>query len=222
MSRYLDPTNDVSFRKLFGTEEHKPLLISFLNSILELQEKRQIKEVELLPKDQAPRIKGSNPSVLDIQCTDQRNFPYTIRIENKGVPNFVKRVEFYVPQFAASTDYLLLRPVVLLAITNHIFFPSEEKVISYYEPLGVETREPDLKDLSYAFVELPKFDKNEGELKTIQDQWLYFFKNWSDTKEVPTNVGAEIKEAYRSMEEGNWSQAEKDAYIKANSALVDE
>lgn len=64
MSRYLDPTNDVAFKKLFGLEEHKPLLISFLNSILNLQNKRKITHVELLTREQAPHIAGGKTSIL--------------------------------------------------------------------------------------------------------------------------------------------------------------
>jgi len=54
MSRYFDPTNDVAFKKLFGTEDHKPLLISFLNAILSLKGPLQIQKVEFISKDQIP------------------------------------------------------------------------------------------------------------------------------------------------------------------------
>jgi predicted transposase/invertase (TIGR01784 family) len=96
MGRYLNPTNDVSFRKLFGTEKHKPLLISFLNSILVLEGERKIKKVEFLSKDQAPLIKQTKTSILDIKCTDERNVQYIVEMQNKSIPAFVKRTQFYV------------------------------------------------------------------------------------------------------------------------------
>ena len=227
MSRYLNPTNDVSFRKLFGTEEHKPLLISFLNSILGLKEDRKIKEVMLLPKEQAPLIQEAKSTILDIKCTDQRNFQYIVEMQNKSVPGFIKRTQFYVAhsyvtQFPAGSDYLDLRPVILLAMANYVLFPSKKRVVSYHKTLDTETLSNDLQEMSYVFVELPKFDKQLTELETVKDQWLYFFKNWSETQEIPSHVEAEIAEAYRSMEEYNWSQVEREAYIKANIALTDE
>ena len=228
MSRYLDPTNDVSFRKLFGVEEHKSLLISFLNSILNLKGDRKIKEVALLPKDQAPLIKETKSSILDVKCTDERNIQYIVEMQNKKVPGFVKRTQFYVAhsyvtQLPSGSEYFSLKPVVFLVLANHKLFPSKEKVISYHKTLDVETLEHDLEDLSYVFIELPKFKKKEEELETLQDKWLYFFKNWSDTKEVPSKVEEkELIEAYRSMEEYNWTPEERDAYIKANIALTDE
>ena len=228
MNRYLDPTNDISFLKLFGTEEHKPLLISFLNSVLQLEGDRKIKQVALLPKSQAPLIKDANSTVLDINCTDERNFQYIVELQNNSVPNFIKGTQFYaahsyVTQLTASSSYLALTPVIVLAITNHILLPDKEdkKVISYYNPQDAETPVNELKDLSYAFVELSKFNKKERELETVQDQWLYFFKNWEKAQTVPSNAKEEVIEAYRSMEEYTWSKEEKDAYVKASIALTD-
>jgi len=228
MSRYLDPTNDVSFRKLFGTEEHKYLLISFLNSILDLKEERKIKQVELLPKDQAPLIKETKASILDVKCTDERNIQYIVEMQNKKVPGFIKRTQFYVAhsyvtQLPSGSKYFELTPVIFLVLANHILFPNKEKAVSYHKTLDVETLEHDLKDLSYVFIELPKFSKKENELKTVQDKWLYFFKNWDETNEVPSNVEEiELIEAYRSMEEYNWNRLERDEYVKTNIALTDQ
>ena len=229
MNRYLDPTNDISFLKLFGTEAHKPLLISFLNSALQLEGERKIKEVALLPKSQAPLIKDAKSTVLDIKCTDQRNFQYIVEMQNRSVPGFIKRAQFYaahsyVTQLAAGSSYLELKPVILLAITNHTLFPNEESedVISYHKTLNTKTQKNSLGDLAYAFVELPKFNKKAHELETVQDQWLYFFKNWEKAQTAPANAKEEVIEAYRSMEEYNWTKEEKDAYIKASIALTDE
>ncbi|MBF5059623.1 Rpn family recombination-promoting nuclease/putative transposase [Candidatus Neptunochlamydia vexilliferae] len=227
-TRYLDPTNDVSFRKLFGTEGHKPLLISFLNSILSLEGERRIKRVDFLPKDQAPLIKETKESILDIKCTDERNMQYIVEMQNRKVPAFVKRTQFYVAhsyvtQFPSGSQYVELKPVILLAIANHELFPNKGSVISYHKTLDVDTLEHDLEDMSYVFIELPKFAKGEGELETVQDKWLYFFKNWEISGEVPPSIEEEeLLEAYHSMEEYNWSLAEREAYVKANIALVDE
>lgn len=228
VSRYLDPTNDVSFKKLFGTEKHKPLLISFLNSILSLTGARQIKTVQLLPKDQAPLLKETKSSILDIKCTDQRNVQYIVEMQNKSAPTFIKRTQFYVAhsyvtQFPSGSAYVELKPVILLAIANHELFPNKEKAISYHKTLDVDTLEHDLEDMSYVFIELPKFSKREEELETIQDKWLYFFSNWNKSNQVPPKIQEkELIEAYHSMEEYNWNEAEREAYIKANIALVDE
>ena len=226
--RYLNPGNDVSFKKLFGTEDHKPLLISFLNAVLQLEGKRKIKEVSLLPQEQSPLLKDLKKSILDVKCTDERNIQYIVEMQNDYVPDFAKRTQFYlahsyVMQAASGSKYVELKPVILLAIANYGLFPEKEKVISYHRTLDAETLEHDLQDMSYVFVELPKFTKKASELTTDQDKWLYFFRNWEKSTEIPAAVKEpEIIEAYHSMEEFNWSKEEREAYLKANIAIVDE
>lgn len=228
MSRYLDPTNDVAFKKLFGIECHKPLLVSFLNAILALEGARRIKMVEFLTKEQAPLIGASKTSTLDVKCTDERNVQYIVEIQNKKLPGFIKRMPCYaayssVKHSLVASDYLDLKPVILLAIANHELFPSKEKIISYHRTLDVETLEHNLQDMSYVFIELPKFDKNEDDLETLQDKWIYFFKNWEKDREVPAKMQEkELIEAYNAMEQFNWNREEMEAYIKANIALTDE
>ena len=205
MSRYLDPTNDVAFKKLFGTEKHKPLLISFLNAILALTGDHRIKRIEFLPKglsknkmkyfdsarqsqievaegsgpnerdhclkskasekdqfgkvaasrntldyfltvpkDQVPVIKGEKTTILDIKCTDERNKQYIVEVQNKKIPSFVKRTQFYVAhsyvsQAPVGSDYIDLKPVILLAVANYELFPNKENVISYHRTLDTET-----------------------------------------------------------------------------------
>lgn len=228
MSRYLDPTNDIAFKKLFGTECHKPLLISFLNAILSLEGHRRIKQVDFLTKDQAPLIKESKTSILDVKCTDERNVQYIVEMQNRKVPGFIKRTQFYVAhsyvtQAQAGSDYVELKPVILLAIANHELFSNKEQIISYHKTLDIETLEHDLQDMSYVFIELPKFNKSEEALETLQDKWIYFFKNWEKDKEIPAKIQEkELIEAYHSMEQFNWNRDEMEAYMKANIALTDE
>ncbi len=227
-SRYLDPTNDVAFKRLFGTEDHKPLLISFLNAMLGLKNKRTITEIQIIPQEQVPTNKEAKSSILDIKCTDQLGHQYIVEMQNHHVPDFIKRSQYYashsyVSQSLRGTTHLELKPIILLAIANHILFPQKKKVISYHRTLDTHTYENDLQDIAYVYVELPRFNKTETELKTLQDKWLYFFKNWNCTDHIPPSVKErEIIEAYRSMEEFNWSPALKDAYIKANIAISEE
>ncbi|MEM7175289.1 MAG: Rpn family recombination-promoting nuclease/putative transposase [Chlamydiota bacterium] len=149
-------------------------------------------------------------------------------MQNKKVPEVLKRTQYYtahnyVSQARKGADYLELRPVILLATLNHEVFPDKEQYISYHRTLDVDTYESDLEDLSYVFIELPKFTKKEDELTTIQDKWIYFFKNWSKAREVPSQVNEpELVEAYKTMEEYNWSREELNAYVKANLAFTEE
>ncbi|MCB1117554.1 MAG: Rpn family recombination-promoting nuclease/putative transposase [Chlamydiia bacterium] len=165
-SRYLDPTNEVAFKHLFGTEDHKSLLISFLNAMLGLKNKRLISEIQIIPQEQVPTNKEAKTSILDIQCTDKLGHKYIVEMQNHHVPDFIKRSQYYashsyVSQSLRGTSHLELKPIILLAIANHILFPKKKKVISYHRTLDTHTYENDLQDLAYVYVELPRFNKTE-------------------------------------------------------------
>jgi len=68
MVRYLNPTNEVAFKKLFGTDDHKPLLMSFINAILDLKGHDRITRVDFLPQEQIPFTQESKSTILDIKC----------------------------------------------------------------------------------------------------------------------------------------------------------
>ena len=227
-TRYLDPTNDVAFKRLFGTEDHKPLLISFLNAMLGLKNKQTIQNIQFISQEQVPLCKEAKKSILDIKCTDQSGHQYIVEMQNHQIPEFIKRTQYYVShsyvsQSLRGTSHLHLKPIILIAITNHVLFPKKKRVISYHKTLDTHTQEHDLQDLSYVFIELPKFNKSEKELKTLQDKWLYFFKNWNSAHQIPPSVKEnELLEAYNSMEQFNWPPALMEAYIKANIAIADE
>ena len=145
MNQYLDPKNDVAFKNFFGTEDHKPILVSFLNAILGLEGHRKIKQVEFLPKDQIPLTAEAKQSILNIKCTDERNFQYIVEMQNKSVPEFVKRSQFYtahcyVSQAQSGSSYLDLKPVILLAIANYKLFPNKKSTVSYHKTIGAYAR----------------------------------------------------------------------------------
>ncbi len=228
-NRYLNPTNDVSFKKLFGTEGHKDLLLSFLNSMLGLKGRRRIQQVELCPQELSSLFGEGKRSVLDVQCTDASGRRYIVEMQNHYAPDFIKRTQMYtshayVSQLGKGTQQLELSPVILLAITNHTVFPKKTQTISYHKMLDIETLEHDLKDISYVFIELSKFHKKDpADLKTIVDKWMYFFKFWQMSKSPPETITEpELLEAYDTMEKFNWDAVELDYYLKADIALAEQ
>ena len=52
--RYLDPKNDLTFKKVFG--QHPHLLQSFLNALLPLAEGQEIVSLEYLPAELVPEV----------------------------------------------------------------------------------------------------------------------------------------------------------------------
>jgi len=224
---FLDPTNDFAFKKIFGNEKKKTILISFLNSILRLEGEQTIHDVILLNPNQAPQIKGAKESILDVRCHDQSDSTYIVEMQVLNQAAFDKRVLFYVSkaysnQLDKGSSYHLLSPVIFLGILNFNFTQSP-RCISTHTIHDVETKEHVFKDFRFTLAELPKFTKTEQELETIEDKWLYFLKYAKRLKAVPSVIREQaIKDAFDIANELNWSKQELEIYEKRAFYIQDE
>lgn len=225
MARFFDPCNDIAFKKMFN--EHPDRTISFLNAVLRLEGDRRIRSLEFLPQEQLPFISESKFSVLDVRCTDQRNFQYIVEVQNKLMVPYLHRVQYYAShaytgQMKKSQKYDALKPVTMLSILNHTLFPEDVPYLSYHQNVEVETGQSYLKDLSYAFIELPKFHLTQEQVKTAEEQWIFMMKEATHCDTAPQDLPSEIKEAWNVLEEHAWSDEEREAYFKMKLAMMDE
>lgn len=223
-ARYFNVTNDVAFKKVFL---HPALTLSFLNSTLRLTGERQIKTVDFLPTEQLPMTSESKKSILDVMCTDHRGFRYIIEVQNKYMSNYIQRAQYYIShlyagQLEQAGNYLQLKPVTLLSLLNHSIFPKQVKYLSYHQNIEQETHTSYLNDMSYAFVELPKFTKTLQELTTNEDHWIYMMKHSSQMREPSQGAPQEVKQAYDILERHTWTRKERLAYEQAKIGLMDD
>ncbi|OHD11046.1 MAG: hypothetical protein A2Y41_02835 [Spirochaetes bacterium GWB1_36_13] len=215
--KFLDPTNDVAFKKIFGNDQKKEILISFLNSLLGLKEGKKILEVEIQNPYQVPKIAELKNTVLDVKCKDQRNISYLVEMQVAKANGFEKRVLYYtskayVNQIEIGEDYPHLNQVVFLGILDFKIFDSPE-YLSTHLILNQNTQEHALKDLYFNFVELPKFEKTESELETIEDKWIYFLKNAKNLEVVPESMKEEeFKSAFETLKKYGWNKEELEVY----------
>lgn len=219
--RFLNPIIDVAFKKIFGSQEHKQIIISFLNSILEYTGKRSITEVQFLNTEQKRMIDGKKDNILDILCIDQSENRYIVEVQVEGMKEFGKRIVYYASktyalQLGAKQSYRALSPVVAISILDFSLFPDKKAYKSIHNILDIKTHEHDLQELSFAFVELSKFNKQEHELKSDEDKWLYFLKNIDTKKHIPEPLKEGVfKEACNAAERMKWTEEEFNAYEDA-------
>lgn len=224
-STFYDLCNDVAFKKVFN--EHDTLTIKFLNATLRLEGDRQIRSVQFLPQELLPKTAESKKSILDVKCTDQRGFQYIVEVQNKPMLPYLQRIQHYVAhtysgQLKKAKSYLELKPVTMLSILNHTLFPTEVPYVSFHNNVEAETKRSYLSDMSYAFIELPKFTKAGSEIRTVEDHWIDTLKNAPHRNAIPQDAPDEIKEALTILEEHSWSQQERDAYMRAHMFVMDE
>lgn len=225
--KFVDVKNDVAFRKIFGNENKKVILISFLNAVLGLEGQNRVKEVTLLNPFQLPRLAGEKSSIIDVRATDEQGVTFIVEMQVAEPAGFDKRVLYYTSkdyagQINSGDDYPLLRPVYFIGILNFDYFRGED-YLSSHSIIDEATGENGFKDLKFRFIELKKFNKKTHELKSIVDKWTFFIKYAEDLEIMPENIDDEgLKEAYEEAAQHNWTREAYDAYIYSGIREQDE
>ncbi len=212
---FINPKTDFAFKKIFGSEQSKDILISFLNALL-YQGNLTIKDLEILNPYLAPRIRGVKDTYLDVKAKITGDKTVIIEMQVLNVEGFEKRILYnaaksYSLQLDAGEDYTLLNPVIALTITDFEMFENLAQMISRFILKEKEFLvDYPIYDLELVFVELPKFSKGLEELETITDKWLYFLKTARKLDTVPEKMGAvpEIKKAFEIANQANLSREE--------------
>ena len=218
---FLDPTVDIAFKKLFGDQKHQEIIINFLNTVLELQDADAITSVTITDPANHPDTIGSKVSFVDVRCEDQNKKKFIVEMQIRFQSDFIKRSQYYTAktfaqQLKKGASFSTLKPVVFVAILDFNLFNEDPSCISHHKILNVKTLKHDLSDLSFCFIELPKFIKGLNELVTVEDKWIYLLKNASDLKTVPQELKNPtiLEEAMGILEEGAFSPEELAAYEK--------
>lgn len=225
--KFVDVKNDIAFRKIFGNEKKKVILISFLNAVLSLEGKDRIKEVTLLNPFQLPRIAGEKSSIIDVKVTDEKDSTFIVEMQVAEPAGFDKRVLYYTSkdyagQINIGEEYPKLRPVYFIGVLDFKYF-SGKNYLSSHLIVDEDTGECVFKDMKFRFIELPKFNKKVHELKNIIDKWTFFIKNADALEVMPDNIDDEgLKAAYEAAAQHNWTREEYDAYIYAGIREQDE
>lgn len=215
--KFVDVTNDVAFRKIFGNENRKEVLISFLNAVLQLEDDKKIADVHILTPYQLPALKGGKVTIVDVKAKDQAGKNYIVEMQVAEVDGFDKRVLYYASKsYSSQIDrgdlYEKLSPAFFIGILDFEITQNPD-YLSRHRIVDIETGENLLSDIEFNFIELPKFKKKENELNSIVDQWVYFIKNAENLDVIPENVKDEgLMSAYEDADKHNWTKAELDAY----------
>lgn len=241
LSKFLDPKNDIAFKRVFGSENHKDILIHFINDILELKDNQQIESVEFLSPIQDPEIAYKKQSLIDVLCRDKNGVQIIVEMQVAPTKGFEKRAQYYAAKAysrqlnsGSGEDgrYENLKEVIFIAIADCTIFKNKAEYKSDHVILDKNSYEHDLQDFSFTFIELPKFKKDKiSELETIIEKWCYFFKYAANTSEEDLKklIGSDlvINQAYEALNQFNWSEQELIAYeqelkrIRDNRAAED-
>lgn len=221
-SKYLNPKNDIAFKKIFGTEKNKDILIHFLNDMISSNAESPIEEVTFLNTTQDPDVKAQKTSVVDVLCKDVRGEFYIVEMQVARQSGFEKRAQYYASktycsQMVPGGEYSHLKKVIFFAIIDFCLFPNNEEYICEHVIMDKKTHSHDLKDFSFTFLELPKFNKKPNELTSMMDKWAYFFKHaalWQpeDVYLLTKDEGRIFERVYHELDKFHWNPADVMGY----------
>jgi len=215
---FINPKTDFAFKKIFGSEQSKDILISFLNSLL-YSGQSTIQDLEIINPYLAPKIQGIKDTYLDVKARLADNKMVIIEMQVLNLEGFEKRILYnaakaYSIQLEPGEDYTLLNPVIALTLTDFEMFENLPQVISNFvlKEKTVLTDYP-INDLELVFVELPKFTKALDELETLADKWIYFIKSARGLETIPETMGQvpEIRKAFEVANQANLTGEELEA-----------
>jgi predicted transposase/invertase (TIGR01784 family) len=216
--QFVDVTTDIAFKKVFGSEQHKDILIGFLNAVLDLQGDRSIREVTLKNPWQAPDIAILKETILDIKAVDNRGVSFIVEMQVEKKYSFQKRAQYYTAkaytgQIDKGEDYPKLGQVIFIGILDFSCFDGTD-YLTRHLILNQATQKQELKDLEFNFIELPKFDRTEEQLDGIIEKWVYFIKNAGSLTIIPKSAASipELNNAYTQAAVFSWNKDELDVY----------
>ena len=216
--KYLDPKNDVVFKKIFG--QHPNILMSFLNSMLPLAEGHEIVELEYLSPEMIPETFLEKFTSVDVRCRDSRGRQFLVEMQMNWTTAFKQRVLFnaskaYVTQAEKGFEYSHLKPVYALNLINQNYLPESPDYYHHYAVVHLQDNHEKLDGLEFVFVELPKFkSKNITEMR-LQVLWLRFLTEINEQAEIISDElleNPEIQQAINFVYEASLSKEEKDLY----------
>jgi predicted transposase/invertase (TIGR01784 family) len=222
----ISPRVDLAFKKIFGVEENKDLLISLINSIVGAED--QVSEVTLLNPYNPKNFKTDKLSILDIKATNQDGKRFNIEIQISDEADYDKRAlyywaKIYTEQLKVAEDYSKLSKAIGIHILNFTSIPEVKKYHNVFHITEKETGLLYFKDLELHTIELKKFsDSSDEELadivakvKNALDMWLAFLTR--NDLLIADNLPKELndpylKKAINVLSVMNFTPEEREAY----------
>jgi len=234
-AKYINPFTDFGFKKIFGEEASKPLLLDFLNALL--PEANKITELSFKNTEQLGLTDLDRKAIYDIYCESADGEKFIVELQ-KAKQNYFRERTIYYSTFPIREQAekggwnYNLRAVYCVGILDFTFDdyenePEKNEVVHVIK-LKNQNGKTFYEKLTYIYLEMPNFKKAETELKSRLDKWLYFIKYLEDFQTIPAIFKDEVfTQAFEKAELAKFGQAEIDSYesslkvFRDNKAVYD-
>lgn len=214
--KYINPLTDFGFKKLFGTEMNKILLIDFLNQILP---DRKIKDLIYSSNEKLGKSEIDRKAIFDLYCIGDKGERFIVEMQKAKQNYFKDRSVFYasfpIQEQAKRSEWdYQLDPVYSVGILDFIFNDTkEDENLLHIVELKNQNGEVFYDKLKFIYLELPKFNKKEEELETHFEKWLYIFTHLSKLNDRPAKLQERIfSRLFEAAEIAKFAPDEREAY----------
>jgi predicted transposase/invertase (TIGR01784 family) len=218
--KYLNPFTDFGFKKLFGEEPHKAVLINFLNTLL--PEKHQIQDLQYTHTERLGLTEFDRRAIFDLSCVSPAGERFVVELQ-KAKHNFFKDRTVYYATFPIQEqaqrgewDYNL-SAVYTVGILDFVFDEDRNNnEVLHVVQLKNQHGQLFYDKLTFIYLSLPHFKKTLEELETLQDKWLYVFKHLQDLQEIPAVLNEGVfPELFETAQLACFNSIERDAYFES-------
>ncbi len=219
--KYINPFTDYGFKRLFGEEPNKNLLLDFLNELLR-EEQGNITELTYLKNENLSTTELNRKAIFDLYCTNERGERFIVELQKTKQKFFKDRTIYYSTfpiQEQAKKGSLWnfqLEKVYTIAILDFEF--DEDKKYPHKFRYDVKLKELEINEifsdkLNFIYLEMPKFNKGIDELETRFDKWLYVIKNLHKLDRIPERLKESIfLQLFETAEISKFTQQEYQDY----------
>ncbi len=197
--RYINLFTDYGFKKIFGEEPNKNLLLDFLNELLK-EEQGEIRNLTYLKTEQLGDTDIDRKAIFDLYCENERGEKFIVELQ-KSKQNFFKDRALYYSTFpireqAERGDWnFQLKAVYTVAILDFVFDEDKDQPEKYRYDVkltDIDTNRVFYDKLTFIYLEMPKFSKKLDELKTRFDKWLYVIRNLNRLERIPDTLREQV------------------------------
>ena len=225
IGRFIDPLTDFGFKRIFGSEPNKDLLIAFLNELF--KGRKVIKDLVYNPQENNVPAQHYRKTIFDLTCTGTGGETFIIEVQRADQKFFTDRAVFYTasklyeqgPKGKKNWDFEL-KEIYLIAVMDFNFENTlYGKYLHRVRLAEEETGEIFYNKLGFIFLELPNFNLEEEEIKTDLERWMYVLCNMAKMEKIPVILHKKIfQKLFQIAEIAN---LKKDEYMLYEKALLD-
>lgn len=191
MSKYISIYNDWAFKRVFGQEVNKDLLIRFINDVLDGE--HTVTDLTFIDKERPAEIITGRGQVYDLFCKTDKGENIVVEMQNSYQAYFHDRAVYYCSrEFSSQGERgrewnFKLTPVYVVCLLNFVLGANTpSKFYTFMHLTDKHTGEPDRRNLMhFIYLVLPLFKKKEEECETDLDRWIYILNNMQNFDTMP-------------------------------------